>query len=74
MPFDYSLLDGLITQKFGSRAAFAKEIGISEHSISVKMNGKTPWKQADICKACDILNIDITDIHKYFFTEKVQNH
>lgn len=72
MPFDYSFLDGLITQKLGTRAEFAKKMGISEHSISLKMNGKTPWKQVDICRACEVLNIDVKDIPIYFFREKVQ--
>lgn len=72
MPFDYSKLSGLINEKFGTRANFAKEMGISENSLSSKMNGKRPWKQKDICKACQLLGIEQSEISTYFFTSKVQ--
>ena len=48
-------------------------MGLSENSLSLKMNGKRPWKQKDICKACSILEIDQNEIATYFFTSKVQN-
>lgn len=73
MPFDYSKLSGLINEKCKTRANFAKQMGLSENSLSLKMNGKRPWKQKDICKACSILEIDQNEIATYFFTSKVQN-
>lgn len=72
MPFDYSKLSGLIEEKFHSRALFAKEIGISERSLSLKMTGKIQWKQNEILKACNVLGIADDDIPIYFFTIKVQ--
>lgn len=72
MPFDYSKLSGLIEEKFHSRALFAKEIGISERSLSLKMTGKIQWKQNEILKACNALGIADADIPIYFFTIKVQ--
>lgn len=73
MPFDYSKLSGLINEKCGTRANFAKQMGLSENSLSSKMNGKRPWKQKDICEACRILGIDQSDISTYFFTSVVQS-
>lgn len=73
MPFDYGKLDGLITEKCHTRANFALKMGLSQRSISLKMNGKLQWKQDEICKACKILAIDIQDISSYFFNIKVQN-
>jgi hypothetical protein len=76
MLYDYSKLDGIITEAFGSRRAFAKATGISEHSISLKMNGKLPWKQLDIEKACDAFSKcgkDREVVIPYFFILKVQN-
>jgi hypothetical protein len=73
MAFDYSKLNGRIIEMFGTRAKFAKEMGMSEHTLSVKMNGKTPWTQKEICKACDLLSIPSSEIHLYFFTEIVQS-
>lgn len=72
MPYDYSKLDGLITEKCGTRANFAKLVNLSERSISLKMNGKVGWKQSEINKACAVLGIKSKDIPAYFFDLKVQ--
>lgn len=68
MPYNYSKLDGLVTEKFGTRKNFAKSLHISEKSLSNKFNGKKAWKQAEIAKACDILSIPIQKISIYFFS------
>lgn len=73
MPFDYSKLSGLINEKCGTRAAFARQMQLSENSLSSKMNGKRPWSQKDIYNACLILGIDQSEISAYFFTRKVQS-
>lgn len=72
MPYNYSLLNGKIIEKFGTRYNFAKAMGISERSLSLKMNGETSWKQPQISKAIKLLNISEEDIHLYFFNLKVQ--
>lgn len=73
MPFDYSKLDGLVKEKCRTRAVFADKMGLSERSISLKMNGKVQWKQTEICNACEILEINNIDIPEYFFNSEVQN-
>lgn len=72
MNFDYSKLDGRITEKFGSRRAFGEAMQISEHTISVKMNGKIGWTQREMDRACDLLEIPHADIPSYFFSREVQ--
>ena len=72
MPYDYSKLDGLITEKCGTRTAFAKLVGLSGRSLSLKMNGKVGWKQQEINAACTVLEIEVSDIPDYFFKLKVQ--
>lgn len=72
MSFDYSKLSGLIREKCHTRAVFADKIGLSSHSLSLKMNGKLQWKQTEICKACEILNIENENIPIYFFNSRVQ--
>lgn len=67
MPFDYSKLEGRIKEKCRTRVSFADKMGLSERSISLKMNGKTQWKQSEICNACSILEIDKEKIPEYFF-------
>jgi len=72
MAYDYSKLDGLITQKCKTRAAFAELIGRSERSVSLKMSGKVGWSQKEITKACEVLSIKPNDIPSYFFMIDVQ--
>lgn len=72
MAYDYSKLDGLITQKCKTRANFAKLINRSERSVSLKMNGQVGWKQDEIIKACEVLGIKSSEIPSYFFRIDVQ--
>lgn len=72
MAYDYSKLNGRIVEVCGTKAAFAKKMGLSEKTISLKINNKIAWKQPEISKACVILNIPERDIQKYFFIIKVQ--
>ncbi len=72
MAFDYSKLSGRIIEMCGTQQAFSRKMGISEHSISKKLNSKYFWKQQEIKKACEILEIAVSEIPDYFFTEKVQ--
>lgn len=73
MAYDYSKLDGLIAEKCGTQAAFAKLIGRSERTVSLKMNGKIDWKQDEIYNACEALGIESKDIPLYFFNVQVQS-
>lgn len=55
MKFDYSKLRGKIIEKCGSQSMFAKEMELSERSISLKMQGKVEWKQSEIRRAVSLL-------------------
>ena len=70
--FNYSKLAGRIKEKFGTQSNFAKAMGLSERSLSLKMNNRMPWKQTEILKAIELLDIDTEQVHLYFFTEKVE--
>lgn len=72
MPYDYSALDGKITEVFSTRGNFAKAMELSERSVSLKMNGKVAWTQPEITKACKLLGIPDKKINLYFFAIKVQ--
>lgn len=67
MSYDYSKLHGIIAEKCGTQAVFAQKIGLSERSVSLKLNGKIDWKQTEIAKTCMILGISAEDIPIYFF-------
>ena len=73
MPIDYSKLRGRIIEKCGTNAIFAKKMGWSERTMSLKINCRIQWKQDEILKATRILDLRIEDIQTYFFELKVQN-
>ncbi len=73
MAFNYNKLRGKIVERYGNQTEFAKAMGWSERTLSVKMNGKVPWKQTDICHAIELLGLSKDDIQEYFFTVEVQN-
>lgn len=74
MSYNYAKLDGLITKKFKTRRNFCEAMKISERSLSLKMSGKTEWKQSQIVRACELLGISGTEICNYFFKLKVQRN
>lgn len=68
---DHSKLRGLIREKYGTQEAFAKAMGISDCSVSKKLNGHTDWDASEIRLACELLGIKAEEIPLYFFTPKV---
>lgn len=71
--YDYRKLNGRIVEICGTQAVFAEKMGLSERTISLKLNNKIAWKQSEIQKAVEILGIPDDEIQVYFFTKKVQN-
>lgn len=71
MSYDYSSLLGKIVEKYGTQYNFALAMGLSERSISLKLNGKVPWKDDEMFKASSLLEVEVEDIPKYFFNVKV---
>lgn len=72
MAYNYSKLNGKIIEVCGTQGKFAKMMGLSERSVSLKLNNKISWKQTEIQKAMEILNFQIEEIQDYFFTRSVQ--
>lgn len=70
--YDYSKLSGKITEVFKTQLKFAEAMHLSERSVSLKLNGKTNWRQSEIERACELLHIDKSDIPIYFFKLEVQ--
>ena len=61
-------LRGRIREKFGTQEAFADAMGMSNTTLSAKLNRKTDWKRQEIETACRLLGIDAECIPVYFFT------
>ena len=71
MGFDFSELSGLIVAKYRTRKQFATAANISPASLSMKLNGKTPWTSEEIITAQTLLDFPPEEINRYFFTTKV---
>ena len=70
MEYNYSKLRGRIVEKCGSNEAFAKKIGMSKTSVSLKLNNKTAWSQDDISRTCSALDIPLERAGEFFFVRK----
>lgn len=68
MEFSSNKLCGRIVEIFGSQRAFAKALGLSEHTISKKLNGYKDFTQSEIDKCLTLLKIPTKEIGAYFFT------
>ena len=73
-PFDYRKLRGRIREKCGTQSTFAGIIGLSDVSVSTKLNNNVEWGQEEIDNAISALDIPLTEIHSYFFTRKVEKN
>ncbi len=72
MAYDYSKLVGRIVEKFDTQAKFSGALGLSERSLSLKLNNVRGFKQDEILKAAQLLELGDDDIPIYFFALKVQ--
>lgn len=70
--FNYSKLKGKIVEKCETQRIFAKKMGMSERTLSLKLTNRIEWKQSEMVKAKEILEIETTDLLIFFFTPRVQ--
>jgi transcriptional regulator with XRE-family HTH domain len=63
----YSKLKGRIVEKFGSQSRFADVLGITENTISRKMQSKVEFSKEDMIKWAKLLEIPQAEIPDYFF-------
>lgn len=72
MQFDFSKLLGRIKELGYTQESLAKEIGISEVTMSLKLNNKAFFTQPEMEKIRRTLLIPRDEMGAYFFTLKVQ--
>lgn len=66
-----NLLKAKITEKGETQKSVAKAIGISENSLSRKINGVREFRLSEIFNLCDFL--DIENPKDIFFTHNIPN-
>lgn len=73
MAFNYDKLRGKIREKFRTQENFASALGVSEKTLSLKLNNKVFFTQDEISKCAELLELKHIEIQEYFFTKEVQN-
>ena len=72
MTKDFSKLSGKIVEKYGTQYNFSIALGLSERSLSLKLNNKVGWRDEEMERAIELLDLDLNDIPAYFFANSVQ--
>ena len=65
--YDYSKLKGRIKECFSNQSEFAQQLGISDASLSYKLNNRKAFDQDQIQKAIEIFNLSAQETIDYFF-------
>lgn len=73
MEYNSAKLRGKIAEVYKTQAKFAEAIGLSEHSISMKMAGKTAWRSDEIAAAAQLLGIEPHHVADYFLPTKFKD-
>lgn len=65
--YDYSKLIGKIKEKRFTHADFAKKIGMAPSSFSLKLKGEREFRQCEIEKSMQELELPLAEVTAYFF-------
>lgn len=65
--YDYALLLGRMKEYGYTQEKLSKAIGISECSVNLTLNNKRNFRQDEILKLVEILEIPSGALEKYFF-------
>ena len=65
--FDYSKLKGRMAEAGVNQKALSEAVGVSENTISDKLQHGNGFKPDHVLKICKKLNISIGEIGLYFF-------
>lgn len=63
----YPKLRGKIVEVYGNQRAFAKRLGVTEQTVTAKLNGRFDFSQKDILDWSNLLGIETKDVGDYFF-------
>lgn len=66
--YAYNKLRGRIVELYGTQKNFARYVGLSEITVSAKLNCEIGFSQEDIEKWGELLNIPKESYHAYFFS------
>ncbi len=64
---DYEALRRKILGKYGSLAPFAQELGITPSTLSLKLQGSSDWRRAEIESCIGLLELTLEEVQAIFF-------
>ena len=64
---DYEVLRRKILGKYGSLAPFAQELSITPSTLSLKLQGNSDWRRAEIERCAELLELTQEEIVAIFF-------
>lgn len=70
--YNYSKLNGKIKEVMGTQSKFAEKMGLSDKSVSMKLNSERGFTTNQIFLAIELLGIGKDEVYDYFFTKEVQ--
>ena len=69
--YDYSKLLGRMKERGFTQETFAKELGISACSLNLSLNNKRDFRQKEMLRAIELLDIPYGSIEDYFFASNL---
>ena len=69
--FDYSLLEARIVERYGTREAFAKALGVPESILRRWLGNLRYWPHDQMVKAVKLLEIQEAEVGDYFYRRMV---
>lgn len=67
MKNNYSELRKKIRGKYLRLEDFARDLGITSGTLTLKLSGKSEWSRAEIVKTAELLDLTPDEILEYFF-------
>ena len=67
----YNKLKGRIIEKYGSQGKFAAALGMTENTVSRKMQDKVEFSKDDMVRWAELLDIDSSEFWDYFFADRL---
>lgn len=65
--YNYSKLLGRMRECGFTQAELARKVGISETTLNLTLNNNRGFKQDEITKTCEVLDIPMSAVPEYFF-------
>ena len=72
--YNYSKIKGKIKELGLTQSDFARKIGITEQTLSLRFSNKRSFRQDEITKIMALFSEPIENVHIYFFNKKVQKN